>query len=439
MNERVGNVRWYMISLVSLGVMITTLDRSNLAVVAASLMKEFGLTQLQVGILLSAFAWSYAIAQIPVGLLLDKIGVKWVMRVTTLLWAAATFMTAIVSGMGLIILSRVILGLAEGPTFPSGAKSIGYWFPKKERGRAHAIIDGSARLSNAIGVPIVAYAATEWGWRGGFWVTGILSLVYGIVFWIWYRDPKESKLLSESEKKYLAENGALIASEPSSSSLNGLGFVLRQKKVWGLTIGYACYTYTYYLFITWLPGYLTTQMHMTILKSGIFTVIPWLIATIADLTIAGWLLDYLISKGYDSVKVRKTVLVTSMGLGLTVIGAAFTTDPVIAITFLSISLAALSISAATAWTIPALVTTPDTVATVGGVMNFLANAMGVVAPIVTGYIAGSTGTFSIAFIVSGVLLAIGILCYIFMLGRIEPIKQENTTIVKGEELKIQNS
>lgn len=434
MKQKVGNLRWSMITVISFGLLVFTLDRTNLSVAAGPFMKEYGLNQGQVGIILSAYAWSYALVQIPVGVMLDKIGVKWIMRVGTILWAMATFMTALVSGMGLIILSRVILGFAEGPSLSSGAKAIGYWFTTKERGRAHAIQDAASRFSSVIGVPIVAYAVTVGGWKSGFWFTGGMSLLYAIIYWIWYRDPKQSKLLSASEQKYLIEGGAHTDKESSGNFMQNLGFVLRQKKVWGLTIGFACYTYSYYLFITWLPGYLETEMHMSVLESGFFTTIPWLTATVCDLVFAGWFVDYLINKGYDAVKVRKATMVSTMTIGIAVLGAAFTTNPVIAITFLSLSLGALTISAATAWSVPGLIATTDTVATVGGVMNFFANLMGIAAPIVTGFIASGTGTFSLGFIVAGAFLVIGVLCYLFLLGRIEPIKVENEEPVENAKL-----
>lgn len=422
MAKRIGKVRWGVALLIGAGIVINYFDRTNISVATKPLMNEYGLTKGQMGILLSSFAWSYALLQIPIGTLLDKVGVKWLMRVGTVLWSIATFMTAMVSGMGLIILSRILLGAAEAPAFPGASKATGYWFPTKERGLATSSFDAAAKFSNVIGVPIIAYTVTVWGWRGGFWLTAILSLLYAVLYWVFYRDPKEAKYLSTDERKYIEEGGAQVEGEAAGGVMRNLGFLLSQPKVWGLTIGFAAYGYTFYLLLTWLPGYLETQMHMTVLKSGLYTVIPWLFATLTDIIIGGWLVDHLIKKGHNSTKVRKTLIVIGMIMGLAVAGAAFTSNPNVAIIWITIALSGLAFSAPIGWSIPSLIAPKGTVGTVGSIMNFLNNVMGILAPIVTGFIAGGTGSFAIGFIVAAVVLIVGIFSYIFLLGKIEQIQ-----------------
>ncbi len=422
MAKRIGNVRWGIAVLIGIGIVINYFDRTNISVATKPLMHEYGLTKGQMGILLSSFAWSYALLQIPVGALLDKVGVKWLTRIGTVIWSIATFMTAMVSGMGLIILSRILLGAAEAPAFPGASKATGYWFPMRERGLATSAFDAAAKFSNVIGVPIVAFAVTQWGWRGGFWLTGILSLFYAILYWAFYRDPKDAKYLSEEERAYIEEGGAQAEGEASGGVMRNLGFLLTQPKVWGLTIGFAAYGYTFYLLLTWLPGYLETQMHMTVLKSGLYTIIPWLFATLTDIIIGGWLVDYLIKKGNNPTKVRKTLIVIGMIMGLAVAGAAFTSNPNVAIIWITIALSGLAFSAPIGWSIPSLIAPKGTVGIVGSIMNFLNNIMGILAPIVTGFIAGGTGSFATGFIVAAVVLVIGIFSYIFLLGNIEQIK-----------------
>jgi len=175
------------------------------------------------------------------------------------------------------------------------------------------------------------------------------------------------------------------------------------------------------LFLTWLPGYLVRELHMSILGSAEYTAIPWLIATITDLVIGGWLIDHLIQRGNDETRVRKTVLVAGMLLGLAVFGAAFTERPFVAIFWISIALAGLAAAAPVGWSIPSLIAPKGGAGTIGGIMNFVNNLMGAVAPIVTGYIVGVTGSFSGAFLVAGIALIIGIFAYVVMLGRIEPV------------------
>src|SRR5258708_16120954 len=412
MEKRVGNVRWGIAALLGVGIIINYFDRVNLSVATTALIKEFHFNNAEIGLILSSYLWSYAILQIPVGAILDRIGIKWIMRVGTILWTIASFMTAIVSGFGLIILSRIILGIGEAPAFPGSAKATGYWFPVKERGRATTAFDAAAKFSSALGLPIVALAVSAWGWRAGFWMTGILSLIYALAFWLFYRDPSESKRLSEAERRYISEGGAQQEGKLATNMGAGLGFLLSQRKVWGLMLGFTAYNYSFNLFLVWLPGYLQTQLHTSVLKSGLYLIIPWLVATVTDVLIGGVLVDRLITRGYDPSRVRKVLFTIGMLLGIAAIGAFFTTNVTVAVTWLTISLGGLAFAAPIAWSIPSLIAPTGTVGTVGGIMNFLGNVAGIVAPIVAGFVADRAG-FATNFLIAGAILVVGIFCFLF--------------------------
>ncbi|HYX50773.1 MAG TPA: MFS transporter, partial [Ktedonobacteraceae bacterium] len=370
-----------------MGIVINYFDRVNLSVATTSLIKDFHFTNTDIGLLLSAYLWSYTLLQIPVGAILDRIGVKWIMRVGIIIWSIASFMTAIVSGLGLILLSRILLGIGESPAFPGSSKATGYWFPVRERGRGTTFFDASAKFSSALGLPVMALAVASWGWRAGFWMTGILSLIYAVVFWLLYRNPSESKSLTEAERKYIVEGGSQQEGAVPTNSAASLGFLLRQRKIWGLTLGFTAYNYAFNLFLVWLPGYLQTQLHASVLKSGLYLIIPWLVATATDILIGGVLVDRLITRGGDPTKVRKVLFTVGMLLGIAAIGAAFTTNVNVAITWLTISLGGLAFAAPIAWSIPSLIAPKGTVGSVGGIMNFLGNLAGIVAPIVAGIVA----------------------------------------------------
>ncbi|NNU83443.1 MFS transporter [Geobacillus sp. BMUD] len=414
--------RWAIAFLIALGVIINYFDRINMSVGIQPLSKEFGLTPGQIGILLSAFAWSYAILQIPAGVILDKIGVKWVTRVGTIIWTVACFLTAIASGQGLVILSRVLLGVGEAPYFPSAAKAVGQWFPRHERATAISLYDAQSKLSNAIGTPIIAWIITEWGWRAGFYTTAVLSLIYAVIFWTMYREPHEDKRLSKEEYDYIVQGGAQKSDETSSNVWETLRYLLTKKKVWATLIGFAAYGYSWFLFLTWLPGYLATEMHMSVLKSGWYASIPWIVGTISEIVIGGWLIDRLVHKGGNSTRVRKTFLVAGMLLGLSVIGAAFTTNPNIAIVCISIALGGLVITSSIAYSIPTFIAPPGTIGTLTGLLTFGNNSMAIVAPIVTGFIVQATGSFMYAFLVAALILLAGIFSYLFLLTDLEPIE-----------------
>ena len=418
---RIPRVRWGIGVLLGAGVLINYFDRINLSVGSPQLQQEFGLTDGELGWLFSGFFWSYALLQIPTGMILDRFGVTSVYRVSAVLWSIASGATAFAGGFGGILAARLVLGVAEGPAFPASAKATGYWFPRGERATATAIFDAAAKFANVIGVPLVALAVVQFGWRWGFIITGFLSFLYFLAFLIVYRDPSKHPRLSPAERNYIRAGGATREGAAQSGEVAMLGYLLRNRKVWGLTIGFAAYGYSFYLFLTWLPNYLVQSMHMSILKSAGFTAIPWIFATIADLVVGGWLIDHLIARGYDETPVRKTVLVLGMLLGLAVFGATVTTDPVWAIVWISVALSGLAAAAPVGWSIPSLIAPRGGTGTISGVMNFLNNMMGVVAPVTTGYIVGATGSFVGAFLTAGIVLVIGIVAYVFILGRLEPI------------------
>jgi ACS family D-galactonate transporter-like MFS transporter len=420
---RLPRLRWGIGILLGVGILINYFDRVSLSVAAPQLEREFSLTADHLGWLLSGFFWSYALLQIPVGLILDRYGVTAVNRASTFLWSITCAATAFAGGFTTVFAARVGLGVAEAPGFPASSKATGYWFPRGERALATAIFDAAAKFSNVIGVPLVALVVVNFGWRWGFGVTAILSFLYFLAFYVFYRDPSAHPKLTAVEHEYIRVGGATPEGPAESGEFAMLGYLLRRLKVWGLTIGFAAYGYSFYLFLTWLPDYLVKSMHMDILKSAGFTAIPWAFATVADLVVGGWLIDRLIARGYDDTLVRKSVLIGGMVLGLAVLGAPFTTNPRWAVFWISIALSGLAAAAPVGWSIPSLIAPRGGTATIGGVMNFFNNLMGVVAPIVTGYIVAATDSFSAAFIAAGIVLVIGIAAYVFLLGRLDPIPE----------------
>jgi MFS transporter, ACS family, D-galactonate transporter len=413
--------RWWIGMLLGSGILVNYFDRINLSVAGPQLQQAFGLDATELGWLFSIFFWSYALAQIPTGLILDRFGVTLIGRIGAALWSIGTAATALAGGLGGILAARALLGIAEGPAFPGNAKATGYWFPRKERALATAIFDAAAKFSNVIGAPLVAFAVVTFGWRAAFWITALLSFAYFIAFYVFYRDPSADQHLSRHEYDYIRAGGATPEGIPSGNPMAMLGYLLSSRKVWGLTIGFAAYGFTFYLFLTWLPAYLVRELHMSLIHSASYTTIPWIVATISDLIVGGWLINHLIARGAAETRVRKTVLVSGMAMGLAVFGAGFTTDPIWAIAWISIALGGLAAAAPVGWSIPSLIAPKGGTGTIGGIMNFANNLMGAVAPIVTGYIVGATNSFNGAFTVAGIVLLVGILAYIILLGDIRPL------------------
>ncbi len=421
--RRPGHLRWGIGVLLGIGILINYFDRINLSIAAPALSKEFSLGPAQLGLLFGAFFWSYALLQIPGGMLLDRLGVKTIGRWGAFLWSVASGVIAFSTNLTHLFGARTLLGVAETPAFPVSSKATSYWFPRTERGLATAMFDAAAKFSNVIGVPLLAFFIVSFGWRWGFGMTAVLSFLYFLAFYWIYRDPSRHAWLGDAERTYIREGGAQPEGVSAAGTGPTLGYLLTKAKVWGLTLGFAAYGYSFYLFLTWLPDYLVKTMHMSILRSAGYTAIPWAVATITDLVAGGWLVDYLVRRGGKETAVRKTILIVGMLFGLAVFGAARTTNPNVAIVWISIALGGLAASAPVGWSLPGLVAPKGSVGTVGGIMNFVNNLMGFVAPGVTGFIVGATNSFGNAFIAAGAVLIVGIICYVFLLGRIEPLPE----------------
>ena len=418
--SRVPRLRWTIGLLLGFGTLINYLDRLTLSVAGPELQKELHIGPAEMGLLFSAFFWTYAVLQIPVGVILDRFGVTAVGRWSAFLWGLASTATACATGFAGIFVARSILGVSEAPCFPANAKATGHWFPRHERGLATALFDSAAKFSNVIGLPLIAYAILKGGWRWGFGVTAILSFVYFAAFYFLYRNPSEHPKLTPAEALYIREGGGVP--EGSSSSLTGmLGYLLGKTKVWGLVIGFSAYGYSFYLFLTWLPGYLVHTMHLNLLTSATYATIPWGFATLTDLIVGGWLIDHLVARGWNETKVRKSVLVTGMFFGLAVFGATQTTSANWAIFWISLSLGGLAAAAPVCWSMPSLIAPKGGVATVAGIMNFSNNIGGGIAPLATGLIVEATHSFTNAFFLADVILVIGIIAIVFVLGKVEPI------------------
>ena len=416
--------RWGIAALLGLGVLINYFDRINLSVSQSALHAEFGITTVTFGYLLSAYSWTYAICQIPVGVLLDRFGVKRVGRIGALLWSVASFGAAAAPGINTFFAARFLLGVGEAPTFPGNAKAVGYWFPKRERSLATAIFDAQAKFASAIGVPVLGILLLHFGWRWSFAATGFASLVYFLLFYAFYRNPSEDQRLSPQERDYIVSGGAQPEETTTDRGAGApLEYLFRQKKVLGLCLGFAAYNYTFYLLLTWMPSYLATALGIDLLHSVLYAGLPWVIATITDLLIGGLLVDALLERGWNGSSVRRFILVAGMIFGVGIFGVAGANSANAAIFWISFSMAGLAAAAPVAWSIPALIAPRDSVGRIGGIMNFFSQVTAIAAPIITGYIVQLTHSFRGAFLFAAVFLLIGIAGYAFMLGKIEPVPE----------------
>jgi MFS transporter, ACS family, D-galactonate transporter len=413
--------RWTIALLLGFGVLVNYFDRVNLSVSREALQDAFGISAVMFGYLSSAYNWTYAILQLPSGLLLDRFGVRRVGIVSTAIWSIASFAAAIATGVGGLFSARLLLGIGEAPTFPGYAKATGYWFPKQERSLATAAFDAAAKFSSAIGVPLLGLVLVHFGWRWNFAGTGVISVAFLALFYAVYRNPSEDKQITPAERTYIIEGGAQREDRARAEQGAPLAYLLRQRRVWGLCLGFAAYNYSFYLLLTWLPSYLSSTHHIDVLHSALYTSVPWLIATALDLGVGGWLVDSLIQQGSNAVRVRQIVLIGGTALGLGIFGAGYARSAASALFWITVCIGGLSAASPVGWSIPSLIAPRESVGTVGGILNFCSQLSGIAAPIVTGYVVQATHSFFWAFAVAGIFLLIGIAGYIFLLGNMQPV------------------
>jgi ACS family D-galactonate transporter-like MFS transporter len=417
--------RWRIAWLLALGVLVNYFDRVNLSVSHAALITSFGISNVAFGYLSGAYNWTYAVCQLPIGVLLDRFGIRRIGRTSTLIWSIASFGAAAASGLGGFFAARFLLGVGEAPTFPANAKAIGQWFPSEERSFATSLNDASAKFASAIGVPLIGVLVLKVGWRWSFAATGLVSLGYFFLFWLVYRDPQDDPRLSDQERSYIDQERSYIEenrkgeppAKPAEAPLS-LGYLLSQRKVLGLAIGFGSYNYVFYMLLTWLPSYLSSALHIDLLHSFLYTGVPWLFATVTDL-LGGWSSDRLIRRGWDASTVRKSFLVCGLAFGLGILGAADAHTATRALIWISISLGGLAAAAPVGWSVPSMIAPRGSVGTTGGIVNFSNQISGIAAPIVTGYVVAETRSYQWAFGISAIYLLIGIASYMFVLGRIE--------------------
>lgn len=418
--RKIPRRRWGIAWLLGLGVLINYFDRVNISVSHHALIAAFGISDVTFGYLLGAYNWTYALCQLPIGVVIDKLGVRRVGRISTLLWSLATFATAATPSIGGFFGARLLLGVGEAPTFPANAKAIGSWFPQPERSFATSLFDAAAKFAPAVGVPLIGILLLHVGWRMSFAATGLISFLYFVLFFVIYREPEEDAGLTATELALIRADGGSEAG--TAEARESLWYLLRQRKVLGLALGFGSYNYVFYLLLTWLPSYFSESLHINLLDSFVYSGVPWMVATLTDLFLGGLLVDALIQRGWNQSRVRMTMLVAGTAMGLGILGCGWAHSAPAALFWISLSIGGLSAAAPVGWSIPSLIAARESVGRVGGILNFSNQISGIAAPIVTGYLVYARHAFTMAFAVAAAYLVIGIGAYVLLLRNVSPIR-----------------
>jgi len=416
-----GRVRFVMLGLVAVAVLINYLDRAVLGIAAPAIQSEFALSPVLMGVVFSAFSWSYFAAQIPSGILLDRFGVRLVYRLALLGWSLATLLHSLARGFVSLVGLRIALGLAEAPCFPANSNIVAAWFPRGERARAIGIYTAAEYVGLGFLTPLLFWILNSAGWRALFAAAGAAGLLFAIAWWRGYRDPHECHALSREERTFIIVGGGTVNKPPAEKfSFAVLRALFRDRQMWGLCIGQFSVYSTFVFFLTWFPTYLATERHMAWITVGFFTALPY-VAGFFGILFAGFLSDALLRRGYSLDAARKLPVIMGLVLASTIIAANYLESDVAVIAVLSLSFFAQAMSSS-GWSVISEVAPPGQIGLVGGLFSASANLSGIVTPLVIGAIVQQTGSFVGALMFVGLVAAVGALSWIFLIGKLHRIE-----------------
>ena len=420
-------VRFRILALIFFSVVINYMDRTNISVAATAISTDLKLTSVQLGILFSAFGWTYAALQIPGGILVDRIAPRILYSFCLVAWSVMTLLQGVVRGFGGLLGLRLAIGVFEAPSYPINNRVVTTWFPDYERATAIAVYTSGQFLGLAFVTPALVAIQYYLGWRGLLAATGLVGILWGFNWYRLYRNPTEHSQVNEGELKHIESGGGLInmhakAAEKTKNKFewSNLRKVFSYRKLWGIYIGQFAVNSTLWFFLTWFPTYLVKYRGLDFLKSGFLASAPFL-AAFAGLITSGFLSDYLLKKGVSINIARKAPVIFGLLLSASIVGANYVDSPAWIIFFMALAFFGNGFATIT-WVFVSTLAPKSLIGLTGGVFNFIGNLASIVIPIVIGYLARG-GNFQPALIFISSVTVLGACSYIFVVGKIERIPE----------------
>jgi MFS family permease len=385
---------------------INFLDRASLSVAAPAVAASLGLSPIAQGYLFSAYSWTYLLFLLPSSILLDRIGTRRMAAYAISLWSFASMLTGFAGSYGVLFATRLLLGVGEAPSNPTGSRVVREWAPVSERGFASAAFNTGGYIGPAIASILVSTLVTLFGWHLAFVITGSLGFVW-LAVWLWkFRQPEDAEWLGERERAFILSSRDASGPDPAQKGQASILGLLRYPAMWGVALSQGCGVYSHYFFLTWLPSYLVHDRHMTLLHGGLLSSVPYLCATVFGLLIAT-IVDRLI-KGNAHRGVRRYAVFVLFAVATVLFAAPSTHSTTMVVVLLCIAMTsvatALSMNVAL---VNDLLRVGSATGRAYGILNFGGNIGGIFAPIVTGYVVGASGNYAMAFVVSGGVLLLG--------------------------------
>lgn len=422
------HVRYIVLALIFVNIIINYMDRTNVSIAMPEMAKDIGLSTVEQGLIFSAFGWIYAAMQIPGGILLDKLGSRITYTISLFFWSVITVFQSMVGNFAQLIGLRLGIGFFEAPVMPANNRAVSYWFPENERGTAIGIYSSAQFLGLAFSTPILFAIHKSIGWQGLFIVTGIIGIVWSLIWFVVYHDPDKSKLVGGDELAYIKAGGAIspddFQREKDQQPKAKLSWqnikLLFNRQLLGIYIGQFAISGTFWFFLTWFPTYLTKAKHIDFLQSGMLSSIPYL-AAFCGVILAGIVSDRLLKSHHSESFARKLPVITGLLLTLLIMGANYTTNPILIIMFMSIAFFGNGLATIT-WVFVTALAPKELIGLAGGIFNFCGALSSIVIPIVIGFLVAK-GNFSSALVFIAAIALVGALSYVFVVGKIDLSKK----------------
>lgn len=407
-SEPTAGVPRLALALLVVSVAINYIDRTNLSVAAPELRTGLGLSPAQLGLLFSAFFWTYASFQIVAGWLVDRYSVNWVFGIGFTIWSLATAATGLAGGFAAILGLRLLLGIGESVAYPAYSKIIATRVPEHRRGLTNALIDAGSKAGPALGTLIGGLVVARFGWRALFFLLGFGGLLWVPLWAVWA--PRV-----ENKGHECRHEGP------------GFGRILRERSAWGTFFALFCSNYVWYFMLTWLPSYLVMERHFSLGMMAVYGSIPfWGIAISA--TISGWVSDRLIVRGATPTRVRKTFAATGLLACTLILPAVMVPNPWVCLALLTLVCLFYGMTSSNQWAVTQTIAGPSAAGKWTGLQNAFGNLAGVTAPWVTGAIVSGTGRFFYAFLAVSVVVVLGALSFLFVVGPVTPLEWERKPV-----------
>jgi ACS family D-galactonate transporter-like MFS transporter len=421
---RPSRQRLIVLALITVATLVNYLDRTVMSVAAPLIRGEFQIDPAIVGVVFSAFSFSYAFSQIPGGAFLDRYGIRFTYGLALFFWSGMTLLLGFANGAIWLIVCLLMLGIFEAPCYPANSRILSNWFPQAERASAMGVYSIGQYAGLALFSPLLFWITGAFGWRALFLIVGAIGIGFSFVMYAAYRDPDKSRKVNQAELDHIAAGGGLGANiAPTRFSWANVKALLRHRQIVGASLGQFCSNSTQVFFLTWFPTYLATERHMDWLKVGTAAILPYAAASVGVLS-GGLFSDFLLRRTGSANLARKLPIVIGLALAAAIVSANYVADNSWVIVIMSVAFFGQGICNL-GWTVIADIAPKNLAGLTGGVFNFCANLAGILTPIVIGALVKYTGSFFGGLAYIAVLALLGILCYVVVLGDIHRLQVDS--------------